>query len=163
VNTGNICFANAVLQLLVNFPSFWNLFGELGDLKAQRGAGLPETGGGGATPLLDATVRFFNESSVGEGLPLTQQWLQPATGGTSRADEEKKGNVVDLFEPTYMYDAMKDYFALQLSKTFHPDVNKEPQASEKFLAFSEVYAVLGDDDRQWCVRPLFSEQEKTHT
>jgi hypothetical protein len=26
VNTGNICFANAVLQLLVNLPSFWNLF-----------------------------------------------------------------------------------------------------------------------------------------
>jgi Family of unknown function (DUF6535)/Ubiquitin carboxyl-terminal hydrolase len=108
VNTGNICFANAVLHLLVNLPPFWNVFRELGDLKAQRGAGLPETGDG-ATPLLDATVRFFKEFSVGEGSHSTQQRSQPATGGTSRADEEKKGdNVVDSFQPTYLYDAMKE-------------------------------------------------------
>jgi hypothetical protein len=108
VNTGNICFANAVLHLLVNLPPFRNLFRELGDLKEQRGARLPETGGG-ATPLVDATVRFFKEFIVQEVSPSTQQQSQPATGGTSRAEEEKKDdNVVDSFEPTYMYDAMKE-------------------------------------------------------
>jgi hypothetical protein len=107
VNTGNICFANAVLQLLVNLPPFWNLFRELDDLKGQRGAGVPETGGG-ATPLVDATVRFFNEFIVEES-PSTQQQSQLATGGTSRADEEKKDDkVVDSFEPTYLYDAIKE-------------------------------------------------------
>jgi ubiquitin carboxyl-terminal hydrolase 10 len=97
VNTTNICFANAILQLLVNLPPFWNLFRELGDLKGQHGARVSETGGG-ATPLVDATVRFFKEFTVEES-PSTQQQSQPATAGTSRADS---------FEPTYMYDAMKE-------------------------------------------------------
>jgi hypothetical protein len=108
LNTRNICFANAVLQLLVNLPPFWDMFRELGDLKGQRGAGVPETVGG-ATPLVDATVRFIKEFIVEEGSPSTQQQSQPATDGTSRADEEKKhADLVDSFEPTYMYDAMKE-------------------------------------------------------
>jgi hypothetical protein len=107
VNTRNICFANAVLQVLVNLPPFWNLFKELDDLNGQRGAGVPETSGG-ATPLVDATVRFFKEFIVEEESPSTQQQSQPVTGRTSRADEEKKvDNIVDLFEPTYMYDVME--------------------------------------------------------
>jgi hypothetical protein len=106
VNTGNMCFANAVLQLLVNLPPFWNLFRELSDLKGKRGA---ETGGG-ATPLVDTTIRFFNEFMVGEESPAAQQQSQLATGGTS-ADEERKDSddsIVNAFEPTYMYDAMKE-------------------------------------------------------
>jgi ubiquitin carboxyl-terminal hydrolase 10 len=69
---------------------------ELDDLKGQRGAGVPDSGGG-ATPLVDATVRFFKEFIVKEESPSTQS--QPATGGTSRTDS---------FEPTYMYDAMQE-------------------------------------------------------
>jgi hypothetical protein len=107
LNTTNMCFANAVLQLLVNLPPLRTLFRELGDLKEQRGAGVPEAGGG-ATPLVDATVRFFKEFIVEES-PSTQQQSQLATGGTSRADkEEKDDNIVDGFEPSYMYDAMKE-------------------------------------------------------
>jgi ubiquitin carboxyl-terminal hydrolase 10 len=107
VNTGNICFANTVLQLLVNLPPFWNLFRELDDLKGQRGAGVPESGDG-ATPLVDATVRFVKEFIVEEESPSTQHQSQLASGGTLRADEEKRvDNVIDSFEPTYLYDAMK--------------------------------------------------------
>ena len=104
VNTGNICFVNAVLQLLINLPPFWNLFRELGDQMGQRGPGVPETGGG-ATPLLDATMRFLKEFIVQE-LPSTQEQSQPNTGGTLTAEKEK--NFVDSFEPMYMYDAMKE-------------------------------------------------------
>ena len=108
VNTNNICFANAVLQLLVNLPPFWDLFRELGDQMGQRRPGVPEAGGS-ATPLVDATVGFVREFMVEDKSPSTEQQSQPATGGTSRADEEKKGeNAVDPFKPTYMYDAMKE-------------------------------------------------------
>jgi ubiquitin carboxyl-terminal hydrolase 10 len=71
----------------------------------QRGPGIPETGGG-ATPLLDATMRFFKEFIAHESSPSTQEQSQPATGGTLTAQEEN--NLVDSFEPTYMYDAMKE-------------------------------------------------------
>ena len=103
VNTRNSCFGNAVLQLLINSPPFWKLYRELVDLKRQRGAEVPEAGGG-ATPLVDATVRFFKEFIVDEESPSTQRQSQPATGGISRADED----IIDSFEPTYLYDALKE-------------------------------------------------------
>ena len=94
VNTGNLCFANAVLQLLVNSPPFRDLFENLG-------ARLPDTGGV-VTSLVDATVKFFKEFVFDEESPSTQQQSQPATGRTSRADE------VASLKPTYLYDAMKE-------------------------------------------------------
>ena len=101
------------MQLLANSPPFRNLFRGLGDLKGQRRAGVPKAGGG-AAPLVDATVRLFKEFLVEESPPKQQQ-LQPPTGGTSRTSEEKKDdNVVDLFEPTYMYDTMKEKRQLKL-------------------------------------------------
>ena len=110
VNTGNMCFANAVLQLLVNLPPYWILFRELSDLKGKRGSGVPESGGGGgATPLASATVRFYKEFIIEEETPSTQRQSHPATGGTSRDNEDRKDDgTVDSFEPTYMHDALKE-------------------------------------------------------
>ena len=105
VNTMGMCFANAVLQLLVHSPPLWNLFKQLGDLKELRGEGGPATGGG-ATPLVDATVRFYKAFMNKEEPPPTRQAAdgKPREGG----EAEKEPNVVDSFEPTYIYDAMKD-------------------------------------------------------
>ena len=106
VNTRNMCFANAVLQLLVHSPSVWNLFRELGDLKGQRKAGGPNNGGGATpvTPLVDATVRFFEEfMSRGKVPPPAQQSTQQTA---TREDGEEKNKFL-AFEPTYIYDAMK--------------------------------------------------------
>ena len=109
VNTGNMCFVNAVLQLLVHLPPFWNLSKELGDLKGQRGVGGPETSGG-ATPLANATVRFFEEFIFKEKEPpsMAQRLQMTARRKPREGEEEKKeNNVMDSFEPTYMYDAMR--------------------------------------------------------
>ena len=99
---------NAVLQLLVYSPPFWNLFEELGNLKGQREARGAETSGD-ATPLVGATVRFFEEFMIKEELPPTQQPTPQAAGGQPREEGViKKDNAVDSFEPTYMYDAIKE-------------------------------------------------------
>jgi hypothetical protein len=109
VNTGNVCFANAVLQLLARSPPFWNIFRELGDLKGRRGGGDLGTVGG-MTPLLDATARFFEEFTLKEEPLRVQQSPQHATGRRPREGKKAKkvNNAVDSLEPTYMYDAMRE-------------------------------------------------------
>ena len=99
---------NAVLQLVAHSPPFWNTFRELGDLKEQRGAADLETSGG-ATPLVDATVRFIKEFVFKEKEPPPMQQPPQAARGKPRETEEAKReiNSVDSFEPIYMYDAMK--------------------------------------------------------
>jgi Family of unknown function (DUF6535) len=108
-NSGDMCFANAVLQILVRSPPFWNLFKGLGSLKGQRGGGISEIDGG-VIPLVDATTRFIGEFLVKEKeSPPIQQPPRQVAGETRREDEEKKEhNALDTFDPTYMYDAMKE-------------------------------------------------------
>ncbi|KAH9998276.1 hypothetical protein BJV77DRAFT_743795 [Russula vinacea] len=99
VNSGNMSFADAVLHLLVLPLPFRDLFKELGGLK-----GRSETGRG-ATPLVDATVRFSKEFIFKDNEPSQQ-----VAGGKPREDKEakKEHNAVDSFKPTYMYDAMNE-------------------------------------------------------
>ena len=106
VNTGGMCSANVVLQLLVHSPPLWNLFRQLGDLKELRGEGGPVTGDC-ATPLVDATVRFFEEFMDKEEPPPTRQAAdgKPREGGEAK---KESNDHVDSFEPTYIYDAMKE-------------------------------------------------------
>jgi len=118
MNSGNICFVNAVLQLLVHSPPLRNLFNEPGELKRQLGVGEGPESGGSATPLVDATVRFFGEFMFKEAPRPTQQRPQQpeaATGKPGEDDQEKKiHNAADSFEPTYMYDAMKEKRKLKI-------------------------------------------------
>ena len=78
INSGNMCFANSVLQILVYCPPFHHLFVELGKLlpgpvvngagaSAVSGSSTPNGTGTGkvikdsATPLVDATIDFLKE------------------------------------------------------------------------------------------------------
>jgi ubiquitin carboxyl-terminal hydrolase 10 len=109
VNSGNMCFANAVLQLLVYCPPFWKLFREVGRLTGPRERG--ERIGGNATLLVDATVKFLEEFVYEEKKPLVaQQPQQQAGNGKAKEeeDEKKEDDGVDSFIPTYVYDAMKE-------------------------------------------------------
>jgi hypothetical protein len=109
VNTESMCFANAVLQLLVHSAPFWHPFRELDNLEGPRGSGVPETSDG-ATPLVDATLTFFEEFIFKEKEPPPpQEPPQQVAGGNVRGNEETKKeiNTKDSFEPTYVYHAMK--------------------------------------------------------
>ncbi|PVG01241.1 cysteine proteinase [Serendipita vermifera] len=55
VNTGNICFANAILQALVYTPPLWRLFDELGK------SGLITERQARDTPITAAVIGFINE------------------------------------------------------------------------------------------------------
>ena len=43
-------------------------------------------------------------------------------------------------------DIKKAYF--KLAKQYHPDVNKSPEAKEKFATINEAYETLGDDSKR---------------
>lgn len=114
VNAGNMCFVNAALQLLVHSPPLSNLFRELGDLKRQHKekAGGPETDDRASSPLVDATVRFFEEFIFEEAAPPSQQSPQQPEEAVRIPKEEEEAKIVPLavnsFEPLYLYDAMKE-------------------------------------------------------
>ena len=110
VNSENNCLANAVFQLLVHCPPFLNLFKDLGELVGQQGLGEDKETSGGATPLVDAMVKFLNGFVYKVELSMPQQSQQNATKGKVRGDEDgkKEHGVVGSFNPRYMCDAMKE-------------------------------------------------------
>ena len=112
-----MCFVNAALQILVHSPLLWNLFNELGDLKGQRREGDPETNGG-ATPLMDATARLFEEFMLNEKEPP-----QESADGKPKEHEEatKMHDVIDSFEPMYLYEAMEEKRSLKILLVRHND------------------------------------------
>ena len=102
-NTGGLSFVNAVLQLFVHFPPFWDLSRDLGEQRKARG---PETGGS-ATPLVDATLRFVDEFVFEEKEPPS---TRQAAGEKPKDNEDvkKELNALNPLKPTYIYDAMKE-------------------------------------------------------
>jgi ubiquitin carboxyl-terminal hydrolase 10 len=106
-----MCFANAVLQLLVYCPPFWKLFRELGRLMGPREREEGQRIGGSATLLVDATGRFLEEFVYEEKKPLPTQQPQQYAGNAKAKegeDEKKEDDGVDSFIPAYVYDAMKE-------------------------------------------------------
>ncbi|KAK4689408.1 ubiquitin carboxyl-terminal hydrolase 10, partial [Tremellales sp. Uapishka_1] len=83
INTGNMCFANTILQVLVYCSPFTDLFEELGKrLKADLAR---------RTPLVEAMIIFLRE-------------FKTAPGQTNNG----KGKDREAFVPENVYDAMKE-------------------------------------------------------
>jgi ubiquitin carboxyl-terminal hydrolase 10 len=103
-----MCFANAVLQVMVYCPPFRRLFTQLGRILG--GAGFASVTGKdrvvGGTPLVDATIQFLKEFSLRdvskEGDEKGKEVDKP------RAGEGEEENPRDAFIPYYIYDAMKE-------------------------------------------------------
>ncbi|KAL6301832.1 hypothetical protein BKA93DRAFT_919454 [Sparassis latifolia] len=116
VNTGNMCFANAVLQVLVYCPPFHKLFKDLSKYLPGPVAGSQKQ----ATPLLDATIQFMKE------------FAPPSVGDASSKGKEREDD--DFYEPesfipSYVYDAMKE------KKRFSSMITGHQEDAEEFLGF----------------------------
>lgn len=92
VNTGNMCFANAVLQVLVYCPPFYRFFTDLGKHIESNTFVASK-----ATPLVEALVTFLKEFG-----PRVRDHFTDGYGSDSEFDG------IDSFIPSYIYDAMKE-------------------------------------------------------
>ena len=129
VNSGNMCFANAVLQVLVYCPPFQRLFIVLGKLLLSYSPPSPSPSTVNSTqlnghrqksqtPFIDATVQFLREF-IDDGSPtqfLAAKGKQREIPHANQEEEEEEEN--EWFEsflpwyvsflPWYVYDAMKE-------------------------------------------------------
>jgi ubiquitin carboxyl-terminal hydrolase 10 len=124
-----MCFANAVLQILLYCAPFHRLFLELGKLLpavatqkdgASSGSSAPSASSS-ATPLVEATVTFLKEF-VTPKKPLLINGKSGVMSGVASGSGYGRGNKgkeremiemdddwdLDSFLPTYIYDAMKE-------------------------------------------------------
>ena len=94
-----MCFANAVLQVLVYCPPFWRLFTELGKYISTNES---HRNGVVETPLVNAIIQFLKEFVPDP--PATSN--DPKAKGKEREDDAF--DELESFIPTYVYDAMKE-------------------------------------------------------
>ncbi|KDN52574.1 cysteine proteinase [Tilletiaria anomala UBC 951] len=106
VNTGNLCFANSILQALVFCAPFYNLLITIGKELPHDFANR--------TPLIDATIQFVREFPVIGSVDSTAQELVSAS---------------EPFAPEYIYEAMR------LKKRFDAMRRGHQEDAEEFLGF----------------------------
>ncbi|ESK98263.1 ubiquitin c-terminal hydrolase [Moniliophthora roreri MCA 2997] len=136
-NTGNMCFANSVLQVLLYCEPFWNMFIQLGEL-------LPE--GEEEHALARATADFIRDF-----LPMEDRRKGKERAVEKEDEEWDEAEEAEAFIPTYVYDA------LRTKKRFDGLVGggvigqgQGQEDAEEFLGFyldtlEEELLALGDD------------------
>lgn len=107
VNSGNMCFANAVLQVLVYCQPFHSFFAEVGKLLPPHKATSTDEDDPAAAPLVRATVNFLQEFMVKTPSPSTKG-KERARNGNEETFNDGPESDWDAFLPTNFYDAMKE-------------------------------------------------------
>ncbi|RXW12971.1 hypothetical protein EST38_g12880 [Candolleomyces aberdarensis] len=146
VNSGNMCFANSVLQILLYCQPFHRLFLEIGKLlpptttQKDNAASGSSSASSSATPLVEATATFLKEF-VTQKKPLingksgVKSGVASGSGyGRSKGKERELMEMdddwdLDSFLPTYIYDAMKE------KKRFDTMRGGQQEDAEEFLGF----------------------------
>ncbi|KAI0080532.1 cysteine proteinase [Panus rudis PR-1116 ss-1] len=127
INTGNMCFANSVLQVLVYCPPFYRLFIELGKFISGPVVGSQREGTK-ATPLVEAIIQFLKEFN-----PKGPKDDDPVVGknGSTKGKEREEDDFYDLdsFIPNYVYEVMKE------KKRFANMIGGYQEDAEEFLGF----------------------------
>ncbi|WVW81815.1 hypothetical protein I302_103812 [Kwoniella bestiolae CBS 10118] len=121
INTGNMCFANTILQVLVYCSPFTELFEELGKrLKADLAR---------KTPLLEAMIIFLREFNAPFPPPSAPIPNGPTASGTSTPKGKGKDPRREAFIPENVYDAMKE------NKRFDSMRRGHQEDAEEYLGF----------------------------
>ncbi|ODN88069.1 hypothetical protein L198_06825 [Cryptococcus wingfieldii CBS 7118] len=112
INTGNMCFANTILQVLVYCPPFTELFEEFGKrLQADLAR---------KTPLLEAMIVFLREFLVAP---------TPADAPKPKGKGKEMNKQKEAFIPENVYDAMKE------NKRFDTMRRGHQEDAEEYLGF----------------------------
>ncbi|KAK8845583.1 hypothetical protein IAR55_006299 [Kwoniella newhampshirensis] len=121
INTGNMCFANTILQVLVYCAPFTELFEELGKrLKADLAR---------RTPLLEAMIIFLREFNAPFPPPGAATPNGNTTSGTVTPKGKGKDSRREAFIPENVYDAMKE------NKRFDSMRRGHQEDAEEYLGF----------------------------
>lgn len=99
INTGNYCFANSILQVLVFCAPFYNLFTTVG---AELSADLANT-----TPLMESVVQFLREFQ------------------TTRTRDALSAAQAEPFVPEFVYEAMRLNKRFDLMRRGHQEDAEE--------------------------------------
>lgn len=148
VNSGNMCFANAVLQVLVYCPPFYRLFIEL----AKYLPGLPPSDSkkpvDSRLSLTTGTIEFLREFD-----PLSEKERR-------RREEDGEDGFLDSFTPVSIYDAMR------AKKRFDNMRGGHQEDAEEFLGFyldtleDELLSLLTSVSPKLNAKPLNHNEER---
>lgn len=115
VNSGNMCFMNAILQVLVYCPPFYNLFDRIGKEVRQKMSSH--------TPLMDAMVMFIREFQLLSDLAARSGQIG------EKAKQVALENIGEAFGPDNIYKSM------QGNSRFNSMQRGHQEDAEEFLGF----------------------------